>query len=360
MNNIFIFGYYGFKNLGDEAILASIIKTIKENDSSAHILALSYNVSYTEKIHRVTGVSRNNMIEVIKAIRASNLVISGGGSLLQDVTSSRSLVYYLALVLFAKLMSKPVLFYSNGFGPIRNRINKILTKEIVNKVDKIIVRDEDSKRAMEDIGISRPIKVTTDATFILGGTGSDRALEILKDEKIPTDSPFVGISVRPWYFKESFIEIMAKFADYLSDKGLAVLFIPMQMPKDLEVSNKIIKKMKRKAYVLEGDYIPEDVLAIIGKMQILIGMRLHALIFAGIQGIPMLGLEYDPKIPTFLKSVGQKNMGILDKLDLVNLCIEFDDLWSSREQYSQELKEMIKHNQEIANNNKEILKTMMD
>lgn len=359
MKNIFIFGYYGFKNLGDEAILASIIKTIKENDASANILALSYNVKYTEKIHGVTGVSRNNLGEIIRAIAGSDLVISGGGSLLQDVTSSRSLVYYLALVVIAKLMSKPVIFYSNGFGPIGNRVNQIITKKIVNKVDKIIVRDEDSKKAMEDIGIWKPIEITSDATFILTGTGSERARKILQDENIPVDRPFVGISVRPWYFKEAFVETMAKFADYLSDKGITVLFIPMQMPKDLDISNRIINHMKREAYVLREDYRPEDVLAIIGEMEILVGMRLHALIFAGIQGVPMLGLEYDPKIPAFLQSVGQKNMGKLDKFDHVSLCIEFDHLWVSREERSDKLKEIVQRNQEKLHYNKEMMKTML-
>jgi len=360
MKKVFIFGYYGFKNLGDEAILTSIIKTIKENDSSIKISALTYNGKYTSKIHGITGVSRNHLGEVVRAIKAADLVISGGGSLLQDITSSRSLLYYLFLIVTAKLMKKPVLFYSNGFGPIRSKMNQLITKKVVNMVDKIIVRDEDSKKAMEAIGITNSIEVTTDATFILEGVGIDKAEQLLINENIPVNKPIVGISVRPWYVKDSFIETMARFADYLADKGLAVLFIPMQSPKDLEISNKIIKQMKKEAYVLKDDYSPEELMGIIGKTEALVGMRLHALIFAGIMGVPMLGLEYDPKIPAFLHGVHQRNMGKVEKLDHLSLCIEFDKLWAERGHQAQQLINTVQNFKLRALRNKEVLKKMLE
>ena len=360
MKKVFIFGYYGFKNLGDEAILTSIIKTIKELDSSVMISALTYNEKYTSKIHGIKGVSRNRLAEVLRAIKAADLVISGGGSLLQDITSSRSLIYYLILILISKFMKKPVMFYSNGFGPIQNRFNKILTRKVVNLVDKIIVRDEDSRKVMEAIGIRNAIEITTDATFGLEGIHAGKAKELLMIENIPLDRPLVGISIRPWYFKDSFLEIMAKFSDYLADKGISVVFIPMQTPKDYDTSNKILKLMKKEAYVLKGEYDPEELLGIIGEMKFLVGMRLHALIFAGIMGVPMLGLEYDPKIPAFLNTISQKNMGPVEKLDNVSLCIEFDKLWKEREELSNRLTSSVQLLKQKALKNKEILKAMLD
>lgn len=296
---------------------------------------------------------------IIQGIRQADLVVSGGGSLLQDVTSSRSLIYYLTLIVLAKTMRKPVLFFSNGFGPIRNRFNQYITRKIVNMVDKIIVRDSDSKVAMESIGISQRIEETTDATFILEGVNSSEALEILKRENIPLDKPLVGISIRPWFVKGAFNDTLAKFADYLSEKGINVLFIPMQGNKDSEVSHKIIKTMKKEAYVLKEEYGPEEILGIIGQLKIMVGMRLHALIFAGIMGIPMLGLEYDPKIASFLTMMGQKNMGKVEKLDHLNLCIEFDDLWTNREEQAQLLTRKVKDLKKKTETNLEILKTIL-
>ncbi len=359
MKKIFIFGYYGFKNLGDEAILSSIIKSIKDRNKLAEIYALSYNVRYTEQIHGIKGVRRNSIRDIVRTIKKCDLVISGGGSLLQDVTSSRSLSYYLGIIIIAKLFKKPVLFFSNGFGPINNSMNKYITSVIVNKVDRILVRDEDSKLAMKKIGIRQSIEVTADATFILESINPSSVRMLLKQEGVSMDEPLVGISVRPWHTQEKFIKIIAKFADYIVSKGIGVVFIPMQAHKDTKIAESIERLMNRKAYILKNEYRPEEVLGIIGVMDLLIGMRLHALIFAAIKGIPMLGLEYDPKIASFLKTVHQENVGKIESLDFNKLCRAFDRLWHRRIEKSLQLTEIVKQLKDQVKQSAEILDKMI-
>lgn len=359
MKRVFIFGYYGFKNLGDEAILSSIVKVIKEKDSTTQIYALSYNTKYTENIHRINGVSRNSFKDILTAIKNADLVISGGGSLLQDVTSSRSLLYYLTIIGIAKFFKKPVLFFCNGFGPIRNNYNKYLAKTIINRVDKIVLRDPESKKLMEEIGVKKPIEVTIDSTFSLKGINNERAIEILQNEGIPTDKSLIGISIRPWYVDENFIKTMASLGDYIANKGLSVLFVPMQASKDDEISRKVIEQMKNEAYILKKEYTPEEILGIIGTLDIMIAMRLHALIFACIKEIPMIGLEYDPKVETFLKMVDQKNGGKVEQLDYINLCIEFDNLWNRKGNESRKLSNICENLQEIVRRNRDILSKML-
>ncbi|WIF95313.1 polysaccharide pyruvyl transferase CsaB [Caminicella sporogenes] len=345
MKKVFIFGYYGFKNIGDEAILSSIIKTIRDLNIPIEISALSYNVRYTEKIHNIKGIRRNNLKEILTTIKNSDLVISGGGSLLQDVTSSRSLIYYLGLIFLAKCFGKKVLFFSNGFGPVNKTINKYLVKHIVNKVDKIILRDYDSKDTMKDVGIKVDIEVTSDATYILEASPREKIDTILSDENIPRNRPIVAISVRSWNFSNDFIKVMANFSDYIVERGYTVLFVPMQIEKDTEISKKIIKKMKNNAYIIQREYTPQEILGIIGVSYILIGMRLHSLIFASIQNIPMMGIEYDPKIKSFLNMINQKNLGTPDELKLSFLCSEFDKLIKNYE-----------HNLETVKSRSKILK----
>ncbi|SKC50685.1 polysaccharide pyruvyl transferase CsaB [Maledivibacter halophilus] len=359
MKSVFIFGYYGFKNLGDEAILSSIVKMIKEKDSRIEIFALSYNVKYTESTHKINGVSRNSIIDIIKAIKNSSLVISGGGTLLQDTTSSRSLMYYLALIIVAKLFKKPVLFFCNGFGPIKNKFNKFLTKKVANKVDKIVLRDPKSKEIMESNGIVKLKEVTIDAAFSLNGVNDVRAKELLANENIPTDKPLIGISVRPWSVGEDFLETMAKFADYICERDLNVVFIPMQATKDENISNKIIEKMKHRAFILKKQYTPQEVLGIIGILDILVAMRLHALIFAAIKEIPMIGIEYDPKVDSFLKMVKQKNGGKVETLDFLNLCIEFDNLYQERVKVAKNLHDIVEKLKDVSKQNKEFLSKML-
>ncbi|WP_432402364.1 polysaccharide pyruvyl transferase CsaB [Wukongibacter sp. M2B1] len=359
MKRVFIFGYYGFKNLGDEAILSSLVKMIREQDSTTEICALSYNTKYTENIHKINGVSRNSFRDILSAIKNSDLVISGGGSLLQDVTSSRSLLYYLTIISIAKFFKKSVLFFCNGFGPIRNKHNRYLAKTIINKVDRIVLRDPKSKKLMEEIGVTKQIEVTIDSTFSLEGIDKKKAMDILQNECIPTDKPLVGISVRPWYIDESFIKTMTSLADYIASKGLSVVFVPMQVSKDDEISRKIMDGMKNESYILKKEYPPEEILGIIGTLDIMIAMRLHALIFSCIKKIPMIGLEYDPKVQTFLQMVEQKNGGKVEQLDYINLCIEFDNLWDRRYDESKKLGEINEKLQEMIKRNRDILSRML-
>ncbi len=359
MKRIFIFGYYGFKNLGDEAILSSIVKMIKEQSSKVEISALSYNVKYTESTHKIKGVSRNSIFDILSAIRNSDLVISGGGTLLQDTTSSRSLIYYLTLISIVKLFKKPVLFFCNGFGPIKKSFNKFLARKVTNKVDRIVLRDPRSKEVMEKMGIVTPSDVTVDAAFYLKGVSSKRVKEILEKESIPMDNPIIGISVRPWSVGDAFVNTMAKFADYIADKGLTVVFTPMQPIKDDEISKEIMSRMKKKSYKLKNQYTPEEILGIIGDLDILVAMRLHALIFAGIKEVPMIGLEYDPKVDAFLKMVNQRNGGKVEELDFLNLCIEFDNLWNRKAEEKEKLANIRAKLEEMVQRNREILGKML-
>src|SRR5690606_34850383 len=98
MKKILISGYYGFDNSGDDAILKAMVEDLKENDNSIEITALSRNPTFTEKIYNIRAVNRFKIRDVMRAIEDCNLFISGGGSLLQDVTSTRSLLYYLSLM----------------------------------------------------------------------------------------------------------------------------------------------------------------------------------------------------------------------------------------------------------------------
>ena len=113
---ILISGYYGFDNSGDDAILKAIVKDLKENNSSIEITAFSNNPTFTEKIYDINAVNRFGIRDVFRAIKNCDLFISGGGSLLQDVTSTRSLLYYIALMKIAKLFNKPVMVYALFIG----------------------------------------------------------------------------------------------------------------------------------------------------------------------------------------------------------------------------------------------------
>ena len=338
MKKVFIFGYYGFKNIGDEAILQSIVKLLKDSGEDVDIRALSYNVKHTKKYHNIDGVSRNSLKDILNSIRKADLVVSGGGTLLQDKTSSRSLYYYLGLIMVSKFLGKKVMFFCNGFGPIKNKINRIMTKVIIKHVDYMLIRDKLSAEKLLNLGIKEDkILPTTDATLILDEVRDDVVDRIIEEEKIPKDKKLIGISVRPWNLDDRFYSEIAGFCDYVYDRGYYPVFIPMQQEKDQNVSFKVTERMNRDAVILQGEYTPSELLGIIKRLDLLVGMRLHALIFACSMNTPVIGIEYDPKIKGFLDMVNQTNIGDVKTIEKINLCLAFDELILNYDEIKQKL-----------------------
>ncbi|MFP4016800.1 MAG: polysaccharide pyruvyl transferase family protein [Halanaerobiales bacterium] len=127
MHRYLISGYYGFDNNGDEAILMSIVAALQSINKEIKITVLSANPSVTAGRYNIEAVNRNKFTDIIMAIRNSDLFISGGGSLLQDVTGWKSVPYYLGQVIIAQMMGKKTAFYAQGIGPVKNKIpvNKV-------------------------------------------------------------------------------------------------------------------------------------------------------------------------------------------------------------------------------------------
>jgi polysaccharide pyruvyl transferase CsaB len=361
MKRILISGYHGFGNCGDEAILVAMIKNLKESNPDIEIVALSKKPQETEKNYGVKSISRVNIFRIFHELLHSNLLISGGGSLLQDVTSTRSLIYYLSIITLAKLMGKTVMIYANGIGPIKKKCNRILTKFIINKVNLITLRDEDSKNELARLGVTKPkIMVTADPVFTFEIHKDVDNTETLDRYKIPHDKPIVGISIRKWKIASKYEEKIARIADSIIEKNnYNVLFIPMQMPNDLSVIYKVQDLMKNKSYTINDKIKIQDYVTIIGSLTTLISMRLHTLIFAAVRSIPMIGIVYDPKIQSFLDMIEQPSAGDISSIDEDNLLKIIDETIKNRDEIREKLGEHVKVLKEKAQlNDKKVMELL--
>lgn len=339
--SILISGYYGFDNSGDDAILKAIVKDIRDKNSEIDIKVLSNNPSKTESMYKVVGVNRFKFGEVFKAIKNTDLFISGGGSLLQDVTSTRSILYYLAIMKLTKIFGKPVMVYANGIGPIEKKLNRFLAKGVLNKVDLITLRDEASKKYVEDLGVkNKKIFVTSDPVFTLQAAPVDRIDEIFSLEGVAKDKPIIGISIRKWRRSNNLTEIMANAIKYMiKEYGVSVLLIPMHYPEDLDISLEINELVKEDdCYVLREKYNVEEIMGVINKLEIIVAMRLHSLIYAATQEVPMIGLSYDPKIDGILKSLGMEHILNVEDFTYEQLVRVLDIVWESRSDLREHLK----------------------
>lgn len=340
--SIVMSGYYGFDNSGDDAILKAITTDLKNKDENIRITVLSNNPSKTKNVYGVEAVDRFKFAEVLEAIRESSLVISGGGSLLQDITSTRSLIYYLAIMSLAKLYKKPVMVYANGIGPIDGSLNRGLTKMILNRVDLISLRDQDSKDYIEKMGVKNDqVHITADPVFTLDAASKDRVDEIFEKEDIARgDRQYLGISVRKWKDNERLIEEMAKTIKKIrAKKDVEIILIPMHYPEDLEISQAIIEKVaSENCHVLEEEYSVEEIMGVINELELIVAMRLHSLIYAATQEVPMIGLSYDPKVDGILSSLNVNHICNVDDFTSSELYHLIEDAWSQRDSLRENLK----------------------
>lgn len=306
MSDIVISGYYGLGNSGDEALLKSIVNDLRKIAPDVTVTALSGNAQLTEKKYNVSTVGRFNAFAVLRELKKAKLLVSGGGTLIQDATSTKSLLYYLAIIYFAKKLGLKVMLYANGLGPIKEK-NIPLVKYVLNKVDLITLRENISLEEIKRCGITKPqIRITADPAFNLVPGTEDKASALMDKFDIPLNERIIAVSVRECVgVKEGFSDKVAKALDAICEKGYYPVFIPMQISNDLNISFEIANKMHRKSSVIDKEIEVSDMLSIIGKADIACGMRLHMLIFASVMKIPMAGIAYDPKIKGFMDYMGQ-------------------------------------------------------
>jgi polysaccharide pyruvyl transferase CsaB len=296
-------GYYGFDNAGDEALLSAITSSIKRLHSSAEFVVFSGCPAKTSALHGYRAVYHKNPWQVFRELLNTDLLISGGGSILQDITSALSLPYYIGVVALAKLVGKPVIFYAQGVGPINRRLSKLLMRLIGNRVDLITLRDEDSRQFLWNLGVTRPpLLVTADPVFSLEPAPADQdKIEHLLQKIRKDNKPLIGVAVRKWQALEGYQEVLARLLDSLASRGYQILFIPMAYPDDISESLRVANLMQEQAVVLEEHLLSQEHLALIAHLDLMVAMRLHALIFSASRGVPFAGISYDPKIDAFLK-----------------------------------------------------------
>ncbi len=277
-------GYFGFKNFGDEAILSVIVQKLKQYNH--RITVISSNPKYTmNKFKHIRSVYTFNIMDIIGAISKSDCLISGGGSLLQDTTSFKSLIYYLFIIFLGLILHKKVIIFAQGIGPINNPIGKILTKTLLRHCHYISVRDIKSYELLKNWGIN--------ADLLCDPIFSSDIPDIEKED-------IVAVQLRNCkYMNEDFIDRLAqKIAKEFSDKNIEIYSFQDEI--DIEVCKKFEKalnllndKIKTTIY---SNLTDEEIIAGITRAKYLIAMRFHAIIVALLSATKTLAINYDIKI----------------------------------------------------------------
>lgn len=355
-------GYYGFSNAGDEAILNAIHRNLLKLDGNLQVKVLISNPEAAKEIYDFDMVDRFHIFRLLRAIWKCDLLISGGGSLLQDRTSTKSIMYYLTIMNLAKFMRKKVMLYANGIGPVIKPANRRRVRAAVSRADLITLRDENSVEELRSMGVERDdMYVTADPVFTFDCLSKDSAAELLRSEGVPDDRPFVGVSLRSWYDLPGFAEKIAVICDEIYRRyDRNIVFLVMQTPNDIEISRQVQELMESPSYILPNRYTTDEIMGMVGCADFVICMRLHTLIFAAHMQVPTLGLVYDPKVKHHLKSLEMPSMGDVETLDTEHALGCVEDMVKNRDRYAGSLRGKSEELRRLAHRNEELIVELMN
>ena len=290
---VLISGYYGFGNCGDEAVLLAVIQCLKKLKPDVCITVLSNTPAVTKTLYDVNAVQRWNPISIILATISCDMLISGGGSLLQDVTSSKSLLYYLAVIKCALFLKKKVFIYSQGIGPLSGERNRSRVARVFNRCSDITVRDKRSAELLSQSGVRQAVSVTSDPVMAL-------TREDIDNRAVEQDKPLLIAIIRPWADNQHIAPI-ADFLDAQVLNGWDVMLVPAYYEQDIDVLIGIGRLMAQQHHILEEKLTAREFIMLISSANCVLSMRLHGLICAMAMEIPMLALSYDPKVEAFME-----------------------------------------------------------
>lgn len=313
-------------------------------------MVLSADPDATEASYGVKAVHRMRPCEVLPTLRKADLLISGGGSLLQDVTSGRSIIYYLGLIWLARRFGKRTMIFAQGIGPINSRSMRTLTRKVLNQVDLITVRDAASRTYLRKLGVDRPeSRVTADPSFAVPPAPEEEAEELLTAAGAPSNVPLIGVALRPWQEHPNWLPAIVRGLDSAAARlGAGIVFLPMQRDHDLTMAVRVAADMSVPSAVISSQLTPAQVLAIIGRMSLVVGMRLHALIFAASMDVPFIGISYDPKVDAFVHAATSSDPLKLDGLTAADVAGRVIDAWENRSKIVRTAQERVRRYREAA------------
>ena len=326
-DGVVICGAYGRGNAGDDAILDAILQEIRSLDPDMPVTVLSKDPAATRLTYRVRSIHRSHILSWRRAMRKSVLPLNAGGSLIQDVTSRRSLWYYLYNIRSAHALGCRVQMYGCGIGPVtREKHRRMAARTLNDCVDIITLREPDSQAELQAMGVTSPqILLTADPALTLRAATEDETDSVLLCAGIPPHGKYLCFALRRWPgFEEAAPALRAAAAYAYETHGLTPVFLSVEKRLDPGAGRIAADGLSVPHYFLDDAGKAGTIIGALSRMEAVVSMRLHALIFAAGQGIPLVGIVYDPKVSSFLRYIGQEQFADLSALTEDKLCRMID------------------------------------
>lgn len=309
MKKILIGGYYGYGNIGDEAILEAFAQRLAAYPD-VDITVLSSNPGYTFKTQGLKAVSRNNPISVTKSFIGCDLFVQGGGGIIQDSTSWRSPFFYLGQLLLSHILARKIYIMGQGIGPLNGSFARFLTRDLFATAEAIVVRDLSSQTfLMEALPTDFDISLATDVALMLDAAPDHVAEDILYDEGLPDlPEPVLIVSIKGNHKNmKSIGHYVTAINTYLDEAGGSALFVPFFPQYDMAFARKIMSAIKGNTGLIKKQYKPSEILSLFKTADHILAGRLHAAMFAALAETSFTTVVYDPKMKYFLDMIDIKS-----------------------------------------------------
>lgn len=360
-----ISGSYGGMNLGDEAILQAMLAELRAS-RPVDVTVFTHNTLDTLQHHKVeTALAVRDLTrdEAREAVAGLDVFVLGGGGILYDAQAET----YLREVALARELGVPVAVYAISAGPLKDERVRRRLRDALRQVDLLTVRDRQGRQVLEEIGVDREIIVTADPAMLL--EPEPLSDEALRHAGMRDGRRVIGFSVRepgpaaPEMDEDHYHALLAHAADFVIDRLDAdVVFVPMERRHmDLQHSHAVVAKMQRaqRALVLREEYTPGQVLTLLGHCEFAIGMRLHFLMFAALQGVPFVALPYASKVAGFIERLGM-DAPMLEHVSAGTMLAMIDRSWDYREEIRARIRQSIGDVQREARRTNELLGELLD
>ena len=295
---VVISGWSGSSNLGDELVLGGLLRLLEGHQAAV----ISIDPGATRARFGVPAVAPRQTDRLVGAIRTADLLVLGGGGLLQDETSPYNLPYHLLRPAVATLAGTPVVGVGLGAGPLTRPGSRALVGQLARAVA-VSVRDEPSRRLLADVGVT-------------ARTGADLALALDAPRGTPED--VITVSLRPWaggggwrpvgarrchVLPTQLLEAAAVGLDELSAAtGWPVRFVALQADRDDAVHAEVASRMRAPSERRRPGV--HDVVEEIAAGRQVVAMRYHAGIAAVLGARPVALLGYSPKVDALAQALG--------------------------------------------------------
>ena len=287
-------GYYGEHNLGDDALLQVALSQLPVGVAPT---VTAFDESQVRERFGVSTVPRRSLNRVLQALKDVDALVLGGGSLLQDATSFRSLLYYVVLITAAKLQGKLVLLWGQGLGPLKRRRSRLLVRSVLPFADAISWRDQASASLANAWGVK-------------GLVAPDPVWDLPLQQWRGSHGPLV-VCFRPTHHLDA--QAWAPYMEALSSLAVAgdreVLWLAFHGEQDrgllghLRSEGLLSADLERRSREVVPAH-PREAMAVFASAGLVLAMRLHGLILAALSGSPTVALSYDPKVAAAAEAIG--------------------------------------------------------